>query len=152
MIDWSSERDVRIELERLFPGLVGTDYHISSPATGKYNCIAWAAGETHRAWWPRPGVYWPSSAPRQVTIQAFVEAFRVHGFEVNSNSGLEKGLEKIVIYAKQEEPTHAARQLPSGTWTSKLGTLVDIVHSLPAHVAGLEYGDPTCVMARPRRI
>jgi len=151
MVNWGSEREVRIELERLFPGLVGTDYQITSPATGNYNCIAWAAGETHRAWWPQPGVYWPSRAPRLVSIPAFVEAFQLHGFEISPNGELEDGLEKIVIYAKHKEPTHAARQLSDGAWTSKLGLLVDIVHILPDHVAGSQYGAPFCVMARPRR-
>ncbi|HEY7428267.1 MAG TPA: hypothetical protein VH682_28795 [Gemmataceae bacterium] len=38
--------------EVLFPRLNGTAYRITSPASDVYNCIAWAAGETNRWWWP----------------------------------------------------------------------------------------------------
>jgi hypothetical protein len=42
------------DLEALFPGLRGTDYRISSPQDRKYNCIAWAVGDTRSWWWPDP--------------------------------------------------------------------------------------------------
>ena len=41
-------------IEAAFPALVGTGYFVTSPATPEYNCIAWAAGETDRWWWPDP--------------------------------------------------------------------------------------------------
>jgi len=36
-----------------------------------YNCIAFAAGETHRWWWPM-GAYWPEPAPRDETVDSFI--------------------------------------------------------------------------------
>jgi hypothetical protein len=43
---------------------------------------------------------------------------------------------------------HAARQLPSGRWTSKIGVLEDIEHSL-RDLEGDEYGTATVLMKRP---
>ena len=40
-------------LEHLFENLrLDYDQNDVSPATPRYNCIAWAAGENHRRWWP----------------------------------------------------------------------------------------------------
>lgn len=63
------------DLERLFPRLPNTDYRITSPADQYYNCVAWAARDTSRCWWPAFGYYWPQQAPKQNTVAAFVEAF-----------------------------------------------------------------------------
>ena len=43
-------------------------FEITSPRTVAYNCIAWAAGETQRKWWPdKMGVaYWPRGVPAGV--------------------------------------------------------------------------------------
>jgi hypothetical protein len=43
---------------------------------------------------------------------------------------------------------HAARQLPGGRWTSKLGALEDIEHALQ-DLVGTEYGSVVQVMKRP---
>src|ERR1035441_9994296 len=49
-----------------FPDLKSPDYKVTSPATRRYNCLAWAAGETGRRWEPDPlGIYyWPPRVPR----------------------------------------------------------------------------------------
>jgi hypothetical protein len=49
----------------------------------------------------------------------------------------------------QGSPTHAARQLDNGRWTSKLGELEDIEHSL-RDLEGAAYGTVVQVMKRPR--
>ena len=44
---------------------------------------------------------------------------------------LETDFDKIAVFANDQGiPTHAARQLPSGRWSSKLGELEDIEHDL----------------------
>ena len=49
---------------------------------------------------------------------------------------LEAGFEKVALYASASgNVTHAARQMPSGAWTSKLGVMEDIEH---ATLSGLE--------------
>ncbi len=59
----------------------------------------------------------------------------------------EKGFIKIALFAKDNIPTHAARQLPNGLWTSKLGILEDVRHSLSAISGGI-YGSVVVVMKR----
>ena len=121
-------------LERLFPRLSGSDYAITSPALRRYNCIAWAAGEESR-WWepglPVGGYFWPSGAPQENTVEGWSQAFVSHGgYQSCDNGELEEGMEKIAIYAAADgTPTHVARQLPSGDWTSKLGRFEDIRHA-----------------------
>jgi hypothetical protein len=63
-------------------------------------------------------------------------------------SGLEVGFEKIALYALPDgEPTHAARQLLSGKWTSKLGRWQDIEHELEGLVCD-RYGTVKQVLKR----
>lgn len=138
----------------LFPGLTSTNFHITSPETRAYNCIAWAAGDTARWWWPdddpeNDSVYWPAEVERQETLAAFVTAFAMLGFLPCEGEGLESGFERIALFALADgTPTHAARQLPNGLWTSKLSTLEDIEHPLHA-VSGAEYGSVAQVFKRP---
>ncbi len=139
-------------LHVIFPGLANTSFRVTSAATRDYNCIAWAAGETNRWWWPDPdidneAVYWPPNVPREETVEAFVAAFAVVGYEPCVGEEFEPGFEKVALFAKENHPEHAARQLPSGRWTSKLGFLEDIEHDLHA-VSGAEYGLIVRIMRR----
>ena len=54
---------------------------------------------------------------------------------------LESGFEKVALYGSGFMYTHAARQLPDGRWTSKLGQKEDITHNTPDDVAGGVYGE-----------
>lgn len=109
-------------------------YTISkSPPTTDYNCIAWAADDKENWWWPDQYrlYYWPSNVPRRETIEAFIQAFGTLGYSVCSNPDFELGYEKVAIYVDNEnKPTHAARQLDNGKWTSKIGKWVDVEHDL----------------------
>jgi hypothetical protein len=144
------------DLESVFPQLAADNYRLASPADGKYNCIAYAANDTSIFWWPtkKPtgGYYWPPDAPREVTLKAFRIAFETLGYEVCQDGSLEPALEKIAIYVNNDGvPTHAARQLSSGSWVSKLGFDVDIEHTHPDAVGGDEgdgYGSIALYMAR----
>lgn len=137
-------------LEIAFPELVRTGYAVTSPSTLKYNCIAWAAGEDDRWWWPDAVEvsYWPAGVPREVSIPAFVAAFATIGFAPSPDPNLEPGVLKIAIYARSGIPTHASRQLPNGSWTSKLGESEDIEHAI-AGLVGPVYGDVAMVLAKP---
>ena len=142
---------VRDDWERIFPGLVGAAYTITSPSDPGYNCIAWAAQDDSRWWWPdAAGLYfWPENSFRCETLEAFVEVFRKLGFQVCNEPSWESGWEKIAIYAKEDgAPTHAARQLADGRWTSKLGMGEDIVHSRLEDLSGEVYGNPVIILRR----
>lgn len=140
-----------------FPNLTEDNCEITSKAKRGYNCIAWAAGDDQRAWWPvlGPEAYWPPGVPIEVTFDAFIQAYGTLGYEVTDNNKLEPGLEKIAIFGRLNpegllEPTHAALQLASGEWTSKLGKLEDIRHVALDGVEGPLYGTAMFYMARRR--
>ena len=60
---------------------------------------------------------------------------------VCKNEKFENGFEKVALYVdKDGAPTHAARQLPNGKWTSKLGNGEDIEHETIHVVEGDGYG------------
>jgi hypothetical protein len=138
-------------LETLFPGLAGSGYRITSPKDRRYNCVAWAAGEDHRWWSPDLAgrYYWPVRATRTETLKAVSEAFGTLGYVECDTDAPEDGFEKIALFADTNgTPTHVARQLATGSWTSKLGELEDIEHDLRA-LEGSEYGQVAKVMKRP---
>ena len=142
-----------VRLEVVFPKLTSTAYEITSIATQDYNCIAWAAGDSSHWWEPYPDFqyFWPEGVLRQYTVRAYVEAFLNLGFEIGQDFKLEKGIEKVAIFANPgATPTHAARQLVDGTWTSKLGQDVDIRHIELDHVSGELYGNPILILQRRR--
>ena len=126
-------RDV---LEGLFPNLVGTSWQKKSERDTCYNCIAWAACENHRRWWPSlyPGPdgdldFWPEGVPRDETVDCFIRAFQTIGYRPCPTGNFQFGYEKVAIYADSEmTPTHMARQSFWGGWLSKLGDYEDILH------------------------
>ena len=141
------------EIDRNFHGLAKGVYEIKSQRSNKYNCIAWAAGEDNQKWWPGvgPHAYWPDDISEELDLQSFVSAFSTLGYKKCSDGNLANGVEKLAIFAKASgEPTHAARQLSNGRWTSKLGREEDIEHDL-ADLEGELYGHVTCFLMRPRR-
>jgi hypothetical protein len=127
---------------------------VTSSASTTYNCIAWAAEDVSAWWWPVPevhGYYWPPGVSRDVTVPSFIKAFEMLGYHAFPSDALEPGIEKVAIYADADSvPTHAARQLASGSWTSKLGQQVDIEHTTLAALEGGIYGQVVQIMCRPR--
>lgn len=142
-------------IERSFPSLADGSYEPISEKSCAYNCIAWAAGNNSRWWWPLPveDYYWPAGIPRMVEKDTFIAAFKAMGYqECGDNFDLEPGYEKVALYLDQNEiPTHMARQLPSGAWTSKLGNLWDILHYSLSSVEGDTYGTVAVALRRPIR-
>ena len=84
----------------------------------------------------------------QATLENFILAFAKLGYEPCENSELENGFEKVAIYVSTKDeihapkgtPTHMARQLKNGNWTSKLGKDVDISHKTLQSIEGKTYG------------
>ena len=135
--------------EQQYPNLVIQGYTERSPLNKRYNCIAWAAEDTAHWWWPHPQAKWLANAPREVTIAAFVTMFEGLGYEACENADLEEGYKKVAIYALAGEPKHAARQLPNGSWTSKIGGNIDIEHTLQG-LEGPFYGTVVAFMKKAR--
>lgn len=144
--------------------LVDGSYERTSAPTGQYNCIAHAAYDCRLNWWPiaagfaENDRYWPKGAPPRRTIRAFTKAFQLQGFELCEDGELEPGFEKVVLYVSDKAtaedplnaPTHMARQLPCGKWTSKLGAHIDIAHDNPDRLVGPKYGRIELFLKRRR--
>jgi hypothetical protein len=142
----------RQEIERYFPRLAHDGYTITSPNTTDYNCIAWATGDTAAWWWPdlQGMYYWPDDVPRVEEVWAFEMAFGMLGYTRCSLPIHEPGFEKIALFLNADgKPTHAARQLGSAKWTSKLGSLEDIEHNVLRSLKGPEYGRAVIIFKRP---
>lgn len=146
-----------IDKEAYFPNLKSGVYRVTSAETSAYNCIAHAAGTADQWWWPedQDGVTWPDGAPKEETLAAFVAAYSTRGYEPCEGPSLEAAFEKVALYVDPDGiPTHAARQLPSGSWTSKLGDWEDIEHATlealeDPHGVGLAYGKVAMILKRP---
>jgi len=131
-----------------FPRLTAANCRPTSPYDDGYNCIAWAAGDTERWWWPDAQfqAYWPPGVPRETTIEAFVAAYRLSGYVLRSDPTFELGIRKVSIDALDGRPTHAARQLRDGWWASKVGRDIDVEHTFEA-LDGPTYGRSITVLA-----
>ena len=137
-----------------FPWLPNArDYRITSEYDANYNCFAWVLEDTSRWIDPTDPNTWPGDLTRENTVPSLFELFRNAGYAPCANGELQDGYEKIAIYALDDEPTHAARQLDTGRWTSKLGKYEDIEHATPEELQGDEwdqYGRISGFMSRPR--
>ncbi len=87
--------------------------------------------------------------PRRVTLECFVAAFETLQYARCESEEYEDGFEKIAILVDPftTKPTHAARQLTTGRWTSKLGHSFDIEHDLRGG-CGQIYGTVGAIMKR----
>ena len=149
-----------VDREAYFPNLQRGEYEVTSLETSEYNCIAHAAGKDDNWWWPAaPPAYWPQGLALEETLEAFVLAYTVEGYTVCATQSreLEAGIEKVAVYEDDDGiPTHAARQLPDGTWTSKLGEWEDIQHNTLEAMEdsgglGLGYGRVALLLRRDRQ-
>lgn len=102
-------------------------------------------------------VFWFDDIPSQAALASFILAFQKLGYETCDDAELEKGFEKVAVYVSIKDeihspkgtPTHMARQLASGIWTSKLGADVDISHNSLQDVEGKIYGEVRQILKRP---
>lgn len=142
--------DREARLDSWFSRLRAGEYEITSNIDFGYNCIAWSADDMAHFWWP-VSHYWPSDIRSELSEQAFAELYASLGYERCRDGTLERGFEKVALFAKDGAPAHAARQLPNGRWSSKLGRWEDIMHDLMALAGdGLnEYGDVVSFFRRP---
>ena len=132
------------ELAQIFPGVTG-QVRITSPNSLNYNCLSWVVGEVDKWFDPTPhcvGYHWPSGVEREWTISTIRKLLALYGFTENANdTSLEAGFIKVAFYVDESgEPTHFARQLPNGKWTSKLGELYDVEHDSAENLECLDYG------------
>lgn len=143
------------EAEECFPELNGGNYRVTSQKDETYNCVAWAVGDTSHFWDDVrikgrrvKGYYWPPGLSAE-TVDGWKQVFILHGYAECDSRSFETELEKVAIFELANEPSHVARQLDGGKWTSKLGKGCDIEHSALDVLEGEEYGKVKVVMSRP---
>jgi hypothetical protein len=139
-------------IEQQFHAAIGK-HKITSPRDSAYNCIAWAAIGSTAEWWTHlPGYKWPGE-DRTPLIESLVKVFVSVGYSEKAvdDHSVESGVEKVALYAKNGIWRHAARQLPNGKWTSKLGPDEDIEHDTPECLCGDSYGTIHCIMRKAAR-
>lgn len=154
------------ELETILPILRRRDYQVIGAPTDRFNCIAFAAGDTTRWWmptavelhlaaefWPRLVVarnaYWPPGIDGSGSLASYIAAFGTLGYQVcDPDPALQPSIEKIALYAFLEDERaecgfdglgdvcHVARQLPDGRWASKCGEYETIAHNSPHDLVG----------------
>lgn len=156
-------QEARERVKTYFENISDTDFELTSPFDAKYNCIAHAAGENDKWWWADDpvmagnDVFWFNNIPAQATLENFILAFGKLGYEPCEDSEFENGFEKVAIYVSTKDeihapkgtPTHMARQLKDGNWTSKLGNDVDISHKILQSIEGEIYGIVKQILKRP---
>lgn len=151
----TSLRDANPGLAASFPNLTDDNNSVVSPRSRLYNCIAWACEIDSLRYWPGdPYQIWPDDLPDlDDDLDAIEALFASMGYERCDSADLEPATEKIAIYTYADgDPAHAARQVKSGRWASKMGLQSeDIEHDSLNDLAGEDaYGSPEIIMSRPR--
>jgi hypothetical protein len=149
--------DLKLQIIAQFPGLAtDANFNITSPKDPRYNCISWAMRYTDR--WTQPSTgdllldgitWWPPGATDGWHISCLVDAFVKEGFERCGDASFEDAFLKVALYYNPddcEKWTHAARQLRTRVWASKLGQAYDIEHGTPYSIEGDAYGKVYCIM------
>ena len=133
-----------------FPNSRIDPFLLTSPQTTLYNCIAWAYEVIDRWYWPDvAGIYyWPENIKRTESLDCFIQLFENIGYELCDHGELEVNFQKVAIYVDNYgKPSHAARQLRNGLWTSKLGQSFDVTHTIYSLSDG-HYGNVSVFMKR----
>ncbi len=108
-------------LTRDFPNLARGEFQVVCPASDRYNCVAYAAGDTSQPWSDELEDFWPLQVARDPTIRGLEKLFRWLEFKKCNGPRLEGAYQKVALYASKGLWTHAALQMPNGRWRSKLG-------------------------------
>jgi len=135
------------ELEAKWAKLKPSNYRVTSHATPRYNCLAFANDDEKRWWESSPyggTIYWPSNVRREDSLATWSTIFESQGYTISASREAEAGKQKVALYVDLDDlsPTHVA--ISNGDrWKSKLGKLQDIEHDsldVLEGCDGYEYG------------
>ena len=149
MTDWADD-DPRTRLLAQLPRLADQGFEITSQATREYNCIAWSMEEATQFWWPvdNGGYFWPTGAT-EPSLPDFEQVYADLGYARCDHIEHEDADQVAIYLDPLGTPTHAARRLENGNWTSKLGDLEDIEHNDVNGVCCDTYGETVIILCRP---
>jgi len=152
-------QEIKSRIAQRFPKLLHDDkFEVTSNADPDYNCIAWACIYNER--WIQPPylgkpnldcvVWWPPNVKPGMGPESLKSLFEHFGYSVCDSYEHEVGYRKVALYYKEHinEWTHAARELTSGLWTSKLGLSNDIQHGSPLELENDIYGVVYCYLKK----
>lgn len=125
------------------------NFKLLSPFSRKYNCIAFAMGMTDR-WVDHANIPWHWWPPveKGSSVEHLKNAFRYFGFEeCDMDESIDNSYDKIAIYSKENQWTHAARIIAEGVYHSKFGESYDGRHS-NGNVLHAQYGSVCLIMRR----
>ena len=135
-------------LTNAFPNLANEAFEIVDQPSEQYNCIAYAAGDTGQWWWPDGINYWPPWATPTTKTGSLQEVFAGQGYERCDDTNVEADYHKVALYEAHGDMRHAAAQMPTGRWRSKMGKGPVIEHRSPESLSGGIYGEATVFMRR----
>ncbi len=142
-----------MSLTKWFPNLTKTNYRITSPCDGNYNCVAWVLGDDTQWWQANAGYYWPLDRipdDEEPSVDHVLRLFVDRGFESCPTSKRSPDYDHVAIYSDGDRFTHIARQLEDGWWTSKIGPDEDIEHETLEALEGDFFGQVSVVMRRSK--
>lgn len=141
-IDWPAE-DIDHMKEMVvdhFPNMDINNVAIDDEDTPEYNCIGYAIGDTNKPWWPRGGeggfYYWPETEKdaEKYSVSTFDHLLMTTGHgSITDSEKPEEGYVKLALFTEGDKPTHLARQLADGEWSSKVGAGPLIRHGFDIH-------------------
>jgi hypothetical protein len=114
---------VETDLEIIFPALRSQPYQITSPINLRYNCVAFAAGDIQRWWWPDEAGEdaWPETVARAETVECFRDAFATLGYAVCANDVHEPGYERLRCLRSQTFQNTPPANSPAGAGPANSG-------------------------------
>lgn len=137
-----------------WPKLRPENHAVTSLATARYNCMAFANGD-EKHWWQAnengQRYSWPAKIPD--TLDGWVQVFTQQGYEHTDERGVEPGYEKVAIFVDLTDMLPGHVSISDGkTWKSKLGRFQDIRHDSLDLLEGdtsCEYGIVERILRRP---
>lgn len=130
-----------------------TSFLLTSDCTPLYNCIGFAMG-MHDVCVALgnpaniPWCWWPPTAHFDMKPKSLVEAFEYFGFTECIDGKVEVDYDKVALYEKNGEWTHAAIVETEDLYHSKMGIWWDIVHRSGDLFHDEGYGDIFTFMKR----
>jgi len=142
--------DINNKIDFWFPNMVGKPYKILkiyNTEDNIFNCISYTLDIYDDWMWTNEKI-WPSDIPRNLKLESFIMLYKKYGYIKCDDYNYEKGYTKIVLYCKNNIPTHAAVQ-HNNKWKSKIGPCI-IEHDLEwvCGYSQYEYGDISYIMKR----
>ena len=141
-----------------YPNIInGINFKIVEQDDINFNCIAHSLGIRNMSIWPAKLELWvwDKSLPYINTINNFVNLYRKFNYEICEDSSWEPDYDKIALYISilscRNTVSHAAKQIDSYWWSSKMGGDELFEHDLEA-IENKNVGTKYVFLKRPKNL